>query len=398
MTFKHLIVIIISFQKSIQRELDSFYKTLTEGEFNIREVTKGAFSQARSKLNEWGFQRLNVVARNSFYENAPYHVWNNKRVLSTDGTRLQLPKHKTIIEEFGEHGFGPKADSKRSLATASILYDPLNQIVLDGQLGAYKSDERELLLGHLAHMKRGDLLLLDRGYPCIWLFFLLQAKGIDYCVRIKEDWWLEVKKFTDSKASESICYYELPKKDYDKLSRYPKIRTQKIACRLIRIELPNGEIEILCTSLTNKKKYVYESFAELYHYRWNEEEAFKLLKSRIELERFSGKTARAVKQDFHAKLFLMTLCSAYAHPIEEKVREEYKQDEQRKFEQKINRTNALAVTKSILINILIKKTYAIALKAFDALVYKTREIIRPGRSNPRNIKPKRPYSMAYKPL
>jgi hypothetical protein len=65
----------------------------------------------------------------------------------------------------------------------------------------------------------------------------------------------------------------------------------------------------------------------IYHYRWNEEEAYKLLKSRIELENFPGKTARAVKQDFHARVFLMTLCAAYAHPIEDKVVEEYKADQ-----------------------------------------------------------------------
>ena len=68
------------------------------------------------------------------------------------------------------------------------------------------------------------------------------------------------------------------------------------------------------------KKHDTSEFKELYHHRWSEEEAFKLLKSRVELEDFSGKTAKAVKQDFHAKILMMTLCAAFAHPIEEKVR------------------------------------------------------------------------------
>ncbi|MDR0575042.1 MAG: hypothetical protein LBG96_13655, partial [Tannerella sp.] len=54
---------------------------------------------------------------------------------------------------------------------------------------------------------------------------------------------------------------------------------------------------------------------ELYHYRRNEEEAYKLLKSRMDMEDFSGKTAISVKQDFHAKVLLMSLCAIYAHPI-----------------------------------------------------------------------------------
>jgi hypothetical protein len=98
----------------------------------------------------------------------------------------------------------------------------------------------------------------------------------------------------------------------------------EITCRLIKVELENGEKEILCTSLTDSDTYLYSDFEQLYHYRWNEEEAYKLLKSRIEIENFSGKTARAVKQDFHAKVFLMTLCAAYADPIEGKVIAEYR--------------------------------------------------------------------------
>ena len=76
-----------------------------------------------------------------------------------------------------------------------------------------------------------------------------------------------------------------------------------ITCRLIKIVLESGEKEILCTSLTDTEKYQYKEFDSLYHYRWNEEGAYKLLKSRIEMENFSGKTAKAVKQDFHAKVF-----------------------------------------------------------------------------------------------
>jgi len=171
-----------------------------------------------------------------------------------------------------------------------------------------------------------------------------------------------------------------------------------ITCRLIKIELESGENEILCTSLTDMKEYEHIEIDSLYHYRWNEEEAYKLLKSRIELENFSGKTSIVVKQDFYAKILLMTLCAAYAHPIEEKVTNEYKADQERKYDQKINRTNALAMIQEILIGVMIKNQCKKALQAFDCIVEKTREIIRPGRSEPRNMKPKRPYSMNYKRL
>lgn len=395
---KTIILLVLKFKSSIQRELDRFYKEVSQSDFNIREVTKGAFTQARAKLNPWAFTRLNEVAVNSFYEGAEYYEWHQMRLLAVDGTRLVLPNHPSVAQEFGVHQFGPKADSPRSLAMGSLLYDVLNLITVDSQIAPYASSERDLLMQHLDKINPGDLLLLDRGYPSFWLLFLLKAKGIEFCVRLKDDWWLKVKDFTESSDKERIVTFTLPKKDRNKLKDFPQMQDATIACRLIKVELENGEKEVLCTSLTDAQTYLYEEFEQLYHYRWNEEEAYKLLKSRIEMETFSGKTARAVKQDFHAKVFLMTLCAAYAHPIEEKVIEEYQADQNRKYDQKINRTNAVANTMDILIPTFIRKKYKEALQAFDRIVEDTREIIRPGRSNPRNKKPKRLYSMNYKRL
>ena len=378
--------------------MDDFFKALNRSDYKIREVTKGALTQARAKLNEWAFIRLNEVAVNTFYQEAEYHVWHNMRTLAVDGTRLVLPNHPSIKEEFGEHSFGPNADSPRSMALASMLYDVLNQITVDSQIAPYSDSEGDLLSKHMDKIKAGDLLLLDRGYPCFWLLFMLKAKGIEFCVRLKDDWWLKVKEFNKSGEKDGIVTFSLPKKDRSKLAAYPHMQNTTITCRLIKIELENGENEILCTSLTDSEKYLHEEFEALYHYRWNEEEAYKLLKSRIELEDFSCKTARGIKQDFYSKMFLMTLCAAYAHPIEERVREEYKADETRKHDQKINRTNALSMTLDILISVFVRKQYKKALKAFDEIVSETREIIRPARSVPRKKRVKNPYPLNYKRL
>lgn len=391
-------MLIMSANSSLQRTLDRFYKSLNKSDYNLREVTKGAFSQARSKLNPECFKRLNKRAVDTFYSINEIYTWYDMRVLAVDGSRLMLPNHPTIKEAFGVYGFGPNADSERSMALCSMFYDVLNHLTIDAEIAPYSCSEKELLHKHLDHAKEDDLILLDRGYPSISLFFLLQAKKLHFCVRMKDDWWLEVNNFNKSGKKEAIVAFTLPKKDRKLLKDYPQWQDKTIYCRLIRIELSNGESEILCTSLTDMEKFLYEDFAELYHYRWNEEEGYKLLKCRVEVEEFSGKTDRAVQQDFYAKIFLMTLAAAYAFPIEEKVREEYKADEQRKYDQKINRTNTLAMTRDILIGLFARKEVRQALDAFDRIVYKTREIIRPGRSIKRKPKPKRQYYMNYKRL
>lgn len=386
-------------KSSLQRELDTFYQEITGSDFKIREVTKGAFTQARSKLSHEVFIKLNESVNNTFYDEAPYLVWNNMRLLSVDGTRLVLPNHKSVKEEFGEHSFGPNADSKRSLAIGSFLYDPINMLTLDAQLAPYTSSERELLYKHLEKVKEGDLLLLDRGYPSLALIFLLMAKGIHFCMRMKENWWLNVKEFSESGKQQEVVKFRLPKKDKEMLKDYPDMWDKQIQCRLVSIELPGVEKEILCTSLMDTEKYPVEDIAELYHYRWNEEEGYKLFKARMEVENFSGKTALAVKQDFSAKVFIMSLCANLAFPIEEKVKKEYEQQEkQLKHSQKINRTNALSMTRDVCISLFLKKMIRQALEAFDKIVKSTREIIRPNRKNERKHRPKQLYHMNYKRL
>lgn len=384
-------------KSSLQRELDSFYKEATGNEFNIRVSTKSAFTKSRAKLKHEAFIELNDNVNQTFYNEAPYLVWNQMRLLSVDGTRLVLPNHKSVVEEFGEHSFGPKAESKRSLALASFLYDSLNLLTLDARIAPYSYSERELLNHHLEKVKSGDLLLTDRGYPSISLLFLLKAKGIEFCIRMKEDWWLSVKEFMESGEKERIVSYKLPKKDIELLKDYPEMIDKEIKCRLVCIELENGEKEVLCTSLIEMEKYPHEDFCELYHFRWNIEESYKLFKARAEVERFSGKTALAVKQDFFAKVFMMSLSAVLAFPIEEKVKKEY-QEASTKHPQKTNRTSALSMLMSISVGLFLKKLVKKAIAAFDSIVSQTREIVRPGRKNGRLKRPKKLYYMNYKPL
>lgn len=388
----------MSFKSALQRDLDRFYKVLNTEDFSIREVTKGALTQARAKLNPWAFKRLNEVAVNSFYKNAEYYAWHKMRVLAVDGTRIVLPNHKTIKEEFGEHSFGSNADSPRSLAIGSMLYDVLNNLTIDAALSSYSGSETDLLMEHMHKVEKGDLLLLDRFYASFWLLFLLSAKEVNFCVRLKTKSWLSVKDFVASGDAERIVEYTLPSKDWDKLSEYPIARKAKLKTRLIRVDLPSGEVEVLCTSLLDTKKYLQEEFAELYHLRWNEEEAYKLLKSRAQLESFSGKTAKAVKQDFFAKIFMMTMCAAFAHPIDEKVKAEHKADEERAHSQKINRTHALAFLQDSLIAMFLKNKIRQGIIEFDNIIERTREIIRPNRKNHRKHRQKKPPNMNYKPL
>ena len=66
--------------------------------------------------------------------------------------------------------------------------------------------------------------------------------------------------------------------------------------------LPNGEIRVLMSNLFDDKRFPADCFGELYHKRWNIEEAFKRLKHRLSLEHVTGLSQQAVAQDVAAKV------------------------------------------------------------------------------------------------
>lgn len=71
--------------------------------------------------------------------------------------------------------------------------------------------------------------------------------------------------------------------------------------------MSTGEWEVLVTNLLDEARYPSAGFLELYGLRWGIETFYRLLKTRLALENFSGTGAEAVKQDFHATVYLSGL-------------------------------------------------------------------------------------------
>lgn len=383
---------------SLQRELNQFFSKVQGLDYNIQSVTKGALTQARAKLKPEAFLELARIGVEAFYDGAPYHIWKNHRLLAIDGSRITVPTHATTKEVFGEMGVGCKADVMRCMAHVSICYDVLNLITLDASIDRYDVSESSLLKSHLQKVSflEGDILLADRGYPSIGLMYTLKQRGVEFCFRMKENWWKEVEKFNASGVQSSEVKFELPQKDLHLKTEHGSDSTS-VRCRLVAIVLETGEKEILCTSLLDEDTYSIADLKELYHYRWGVEEAYKLLKCRVQLEVFSGKTADAVKQDFYAKIFMMTTCAVMSFPIENKVREESRIAHQKHAKQ-INRTNALGFFRESWVALWFHQKKDQVLAALDHILTKTKEIVRPGRSNPRKKTPKKPPPMNYKQL
>lgn len=394
-TFKRLIVLLMLLKTSYQREINSFCKKLVKGDYNIRQATSGALTQARAKLNPYAFQRLQQISVSLFYDEAPYLKWKDYRLLAVDGSVLNLPSSESIIEEFGNEEYVAKSTGTKSLARCSLLYDVMNQVTVDAQLGTYRTSEKVLLEKHLDYLSEGDLILADRGYAYSSIIYWLSERNVDFCFRFHDTKMNAVKTFLRSKKKDIVIDLFLDPKVLKSMS-LPN-DTPPIKVRLVKVELDNGKIEILGTSLLSKRKYKRSIFKELYHKRWGVEEAFKLLKSRLCLEDFSGRTARSIHQDFHSKILMMTLCAVLSHPIEQKVRQEYEAAKSgNKYDQQLNKADALAETRNNLIHLFLFNCKQKVIDVLDEIIIASRCIIRPGRKLERLKKSTKRQPLNYK--
>ena len=176
-----LTVVLLILQKSIkplQIVLNEFFKQLDSGV----SVTKSAFTQARRHLKATAFITLNQKAvLDVVYGDENYETVWGFRLLVIDGSKIHLPNE--IRQEFGTIKFettvgnNKKITGSHGYALASVIYDPLNKVVVNACLTPAKAYEVDLALKQLKHTQANDLILFDRNYPSyVFLASLVKLK------------------------------------------------------------------------------------------------------------------------------------------------------------------------------------------------------------------------------
>jgi len=233
------------------------------------------------------------------------------------------------------------------------------------------------------------------GYPAYWLFALILSKQANFCTRFTAAGWSVVKDFLASGRLEQIVTLE-PSAAARAECQERGLSTAPLTIRLLRIELDSGVVEVLGTSLLDQQCYPHALFKELYHERWPVEEDYKVMKSRVEVENWSGESVLAIYQDFHAKIFTKNLTAILAHPVQAAVTLA-SQEKQHRY--RTNMTHALSKMKDTVVLLLQRANPLSLLKRLWRLMLKTVEPVRPGRSYPREKRVKRKrFILNYKPL
>ena len=379
MPFSELILFMLNLvKKTLQKELTEFFLKFRKE----KNITNSAFCQSRMNLNYTAFIELNDAMINDFYQNSKFKTWDNFRMLAIDGSRLQLPISKEIIDTFGCSENNHK--TKTPMAQASYCVDLLNKKILNSEIDRNDTSEYILALKHLKKIEsEQDLLIYDRGYSAIWFMFYHLYLKKDFIVRMQRNSIKEVQNFFNSEEKGKIIEInELHDKSSERLIK-EGIEFKPFKIRLVKVILDNGEVEVLATSLLDEEKYLSEDFKELYFLRWGIETEFDHLKNHLMIEDFTGLSSLSIMQDFYSTQLVANLQQLIIKEAEEELKEEKKNTE---YEYRVNRNLSTGFMKDRLIELIFIRDDKEQENKYDELkeLFKINPVpIRKGRSFPR---------------
>ena len=262
------------------------------------------------------------------------------RIFAVDGTSLDLPNVKALDKYFGRYK-GYNTDSTPR-AQVSVLYDCLNQVTYDSTIAPVYTSETPLAEDHIDNITFPDssLITFDRGYHDSFLRIKLTLLNIDYCMRQKSDENI-IKEFIESQENDRVVTVK-PNRNCRQKCLESNIQAQSYKVRLIKVPLDSGQIEILATSLMDKELDI-SFFKELYFLRWGVEENYKVIKTRVGIEKFIGQTPLAIKQEFYARMLMLNITSLIRNIAEPSLTEKLNESKKElTHEYKINFKAALS--------------------------------------------------------
>jgi hypothetical protein len=251
------------------------------------------------------------AVQKAMYEGGEYQKFWGFRLLAIDGSKIRLPDKQAISDEFGvmrwkKNGKDVEIEGEIPTATASVLYDVLNCVAVDAILAKAKAYEVDLAIEHLAHTTAEDLLLEDRGYASYEMLAESNHHNRQIVIRCSGASFSVARKMLKGEGADSQIVTLVPcKKQRAEMKK--RGLPMKLTVRFVRVLLDTGEYEVLVTSLLDGKQYPTEEFKTLYWYRWGVETFYGVLKTRLEVENFTGNSVEAVKQDFFSAIFLTGL-------------------------------------------------------------------------------------------
>jgi len=238
----------------------------------------GDYCRARAKLLPAALRRLVTESARAMEEQAPQAwLWHGRHTKLVDGftfTMPDTPANQQLFPQLSsqEPGLGfpiARATVVLSLATAAIW---------DLAYGCYQgkeTGETALLREILDAFDDGDVAVFDRCYCSYMMVALLQARGVDVCMRLHQCRTSDFRRGRRLGPGDHLVTWHRPARpDWMSEETYAQI-PQTLTVRELRFDVKEpgkrAETITVITTMTDPVTYSARDIADLYGFRWNAE-------------------------------------------------------------------------------------------------------------------------------
>lgn len=269
-----------------------------------------ALSRARGRLGPVPLRLLfESVAGPLACPDTPGGFWRGRRVLSVDGTTLDVQDTAANWARFG--GPGTADESGASLRggfpkmRVVALAECGTRALIAARVGSYVTSEKALTLELLGLLGNGMLVLADRNFPGYDLWGQAAATGADLLFRVGSSFPLPVVSVL---ADGSYLSTLAPPAKAARAGSAP-IVVRVVEYHLLAVDGTPTEVFALISTLLDPDTAPAGELAELYHARWQIESAFGAFKSGL---KGNGVVLRSKTPDGAEQELWALLCAYHA--------------------------------------------------------------------------------------
>lgn len=392
--FASTIQFILSMESSsLKKELLDYFQ------FSVNTPSASAFSQQRSKLLLETFRFLFYEFNSLFPFQKNYHGY---QLLACDGSDLNIARNPKDTDTYFQSLPTDKGFNQLHL---NALYDLCEKRYTDVVIQPARKENESLAMIQMIDRCVGQkktIFIADRGYETYNIFAHIQEKEMYYLIRVKDggrggmtgsfelpnekafDHAMQLtltRKQTKEVKANPKRYKTLPKTSHFDYLDLQDRKFYTLNFRVVRFAISEDSYECIITNLP-KEEFPTEEIKKLYAMRWGIETSFRELKYAIGLSCFHSKKVEYIIQEIYARLVLYNYCEIITMNI-------VIHQKDTKHIYQMNYTIAIHICRYFLRN-------DISPPNVEKLIQKNLLPVRPGRSDPRKVRPKSAVSFLYR--
>ena len=369
--------------------------------YSLKTATTSAMVQARSKIKYNAFEWLFHTFNDSSFK---AKLFKGYRLIAIDGSTIPISYDEFDSETYrANHGTEIKGYNAFHMTAAYDLFEhTYDDVIIQGEGVCNENSAFNDLVDRYKN-KYKAIFIGDRGFESLNSFVHVMKSGNKFLIRVKDihsatsvaksfglpegEFDMDVSRILTRRNTNEIkahleIYKFMPKNQrFDFFEEDNKFFDFK--CRVVRFKISEDTYETIFTNL-DREDFPSEIIKELYNFRWGVETSFRELKYAIGLNAFHAKKRNSIKQEIYARLILYNFSERVIRKIKIK-------NLNKKYLYQVNFTRAFHILREFL-----NKKGRKNLPDVESLIAKEILPIRPGRTDPRKVKPKSAVCFIYR--